>query len=163
MSGIGNCFYNPDGRGPRRAASLLRAFLTGALMSLVWGFVSGLLHLEDIFPNTAVDSMFSRPLSFQIILYGIVSPFLEELMFRLLLYDLVRRIAAERIAAVIVSALFALWHGNIIQMLYAFPAGLLLQHLRSRSKGIKEPVLCHIGANLTAIVVSALMPGLKGA
>lgn len=164
MSGIGNWFHNLRGsRKPHRAVSLLRAFLTGVGMSLVWGIVSGMLHLDEVFPNTAVSSMFSRPLPWQIVLYGFVSPLLEELMFRLLLYDLVRKVAGERTAAVIVSMLFALWHGNVIQMLYAFPAGLILQYLRRAGGGMEEPVLCHIGANLTAIMVSALMNGAPGA
>ena len=141
----------------QRAVSLLRAVLIGAAMALVWGVLSSLLRLESRFPAPAAQQLFDRPVMIQVTLYGIVSPVLEELLFRRILFDLVRRIAPELVSAVIVSALFALWHGNIVQMLYAFPAGMILQALRSASGRMEEPVLCHMGANLTAIAVTALL------
>ena len=136
------------------AASLLRSFLTGAAMSLAWGILSALLHLPDQFPDSAAAQLFSQPLPVQTALYGLVSPVLEELFFRLLLFDLVKKAVPGTAAAVIVCALFAMWHGNVIQMLYAFPAGLILQHLRTEYGRIGESIVCHIGANITAIVVA---------
>ena len=138
------------------ALSLLRAFIIGVLMSLSWGAVSALLHLESIFPGSAQAQMFERPVLVQTLLYGIASPFAEELLFRKLLFDLVNRFVPARPAAVIISALFALWHGNVLQMLYAFPAGMVLQYMRWRSGRMAEPVVCHAGANLTAIAVMAI-------
>ena len=142
----------------RKGILLLRSFLIGVVMALVWGAVSSLLNLDRLIPGSAGEMMFTRPIAFQLIFYGFVSPVLEEVLFRKLLYDLAVRILPHQAAAVLVSALFALWHGDLIQMLYAFPAGLILQMLRARSGTIKQPVLCHIGANLTAIFVTALIP-----
>ena len=127
----------------RKGILLLRSFLIGVVMAI---------------PGSAGEMMFTRPIAFQLIFYGFVSPVLEEVLFRKLLYDLAVRILPHQAAAVLVSALFALWHGDLIQMLYAFPAGLILQMLRARSGTIKQPVLCHIGANLTAILVTTLIP-----
>lgn len=145
-------------RASHHALSLLRAFLLGAAIALAWGALSGLLHLESRFPDTAGQQLFGQPLTVQLALYGIVSPILEELLFRKLLFDLIRKALPERVSAVIVSALFALWHGNIIQMMYAFPAGLILQALRAKSGRIEEPIACHMGANLTAILVRCAFP-----
>ena len=146
-----------NGRRPKGALPLLRAFLIGAAMALAWGALSNLFHLNRLFPDTAAEQLFSRPLPVQIALYGFVSPLLEEILFRKLLFDFTRRIAGEKAAAVIVSALFAIWHWNVIQMLYAFPAGLILQALRQESGRMEEPVCCHIGANLTAVAVQAFL------
>ena len=160
MSGIRKDQDNKDWKGETgRAVSLLRAFFIGAAMALVWGALSYLLRLESRFPSPAAGQLFDRPLMVQVTLYGIVSPVLEEFLFRRLLFDLVKRIAPEYVSAVIVSALFAIWHGNMVQMLSAFPAGLILQALRAASGRMEEPVLCHIGANLTAIAVTALSGG----
>ena len=109
-----------------RAASLLRAVLIGAAMSLIWGAVSGVLHLERLFPDYVSGKVFAQPLTVQIALYGLISPLLEEMLFRWFLFNLTCKVLPERFAAFAVSALFALWHGNVIQMLYAFPAGLIL-------------------------------------
>ena len=90
-------------------------------------------------------------------IYGIGSPILEEVLFRGLLFGLLRRVLPDRISVLITSALFALWHGNILQMLYAFPMGLLFQYLLRRDRLLASPVCCHCGANLTAIVVRAVI------
>ena len=140
-----------------RAASLLHAVLTGAAMSLAWGALSGVLHLERLFPDPVSGKLFAQPLTVQIALYGLISPLLEEMLFRWFLFNLTRKVMPDRVAAFAVSALFALWHGNVIQMLYAFPAGLILQALRAQSGRMEEPVLCHMSANLTAIAVSAFV------
>lgn len=137
-------------------SSLLLAFLTGALMAAAWGILSTSLGLEKLFPSQAQEEMLSRSLPVQLALYGVVSPVGEEILFRWLLYGLLGRFLPCRAAAVATAALFALWHGNVLQMLYAFPAGLLLQALRIRSGGLLEPVSCHVGANLTAILVTAI-------
>ncbi len=145
--------------GSDRIVSLLQSFGIGAAMALAWGLLSHILGLGNLFSNTAQAQMFSLPLPIQVVLFAAVSPIVEEFLFRRLLFDLVCRIARRKTAAVIVSVLFALWHGNVIQMLYAFPAGLILQHLRERSGRMAEPVICHIGANLTAILVQAVIGG----
>ena len=136
---------------------MLRAVCIGAAMSLIWGALSGALHLERLFPDTVSGKLFAQPLTIQIVLYGLVSPLLEEMLFRWFLFNLTRKVMRDRFAAFAVSALFALWHGNVIQMLYAFPAGLILQALRAQSGRMEEPVLCHMSANLTAIAVSAFV------
>ena len=136
---------------------MLRAVLIGAAMSLIWGAASGVLHLERLFPDSVSGKVFAQPLTVQIALYGLISPLLEEMLFRWFLFNLTCKVLPERFAAFAVSALFALWHGNVIQMLYAFPAGLILQALRTQSGRMEEPVLCHMSANLTAIAVSAFV------
>ena len=135
----------------------IQVFLLGAVLSLAWGAVTGVLHLDRVFPNQGQEAMFAVRLSAQIALYGIGSPILEEVLFRGLLFGLLRRVLPDRISAVITSALFALWHGNILQILYAFPMGLLFQYLLRRDGLLASPVCCHCGANLTAIVVRAVI------
>ncbi len=141
--------------GTESITSMLRAFGIGALMALAWGVLTHVSGLERLFANQAQERLFSIPLPAQVVLYVFVSPVAEEFLFRRLLFDLVCKAARRKTAAIIVSALFALWHGNVFQMLYAFPAGLILQEMRSRSGRMAEPVCCHIGANLTAVLVNA--------
>ena len=143
----------------KRWIHFLRIFLLGAALSLVWGAVSWLLHLDRIFPDVASERLFSVSLPKQIILYGFVSPFVEELVFRQLLFFLLRKVFSPELSAVITSAAFALWHGNMIQILYAFPMGMLFQYLKEKDKTLISPVCCHSGANLAAVIVEAAVSG----
>ena len=143
----------------KRWIHFLRIFLLGAALSLVWGAVSWLLHLDRIFPDVASERLFSVSLPKQIILYGFVSPFVEELVFRQLLFSLLRKVFPPELSAVITSAVFALWHGNMIQILYAFPMGMLFQYLKEKDKTLISPVCCHSGANLAAVIVKAAASG----
>ena len=131
--------------------------LLGAALSVAWGVLSGLLHLDRIYSNQVQEQMFSEALPLQIAVYGFFSPVMEEILFRWLLYGLFRRRLPEKMSAVLCAALFALWHGNMIQILYAFPMGLLFQFLYRRDRTLLSPVCCHIGANMTAILVEALI------
>ena len=137
----------------------IQVFLLGAVLSLAWGAVTGVLHLDRVFPNQGQEAMFAVRLSAQIALYGIGSPILEEVLFRGLLFGLLRRVLPDRISAVITSALFALWHGNILQILYAFPMGMLFQYLKEKDRTLISPVCCHSGANLAAVIVEAAISG----
>ncbi len=131
----------------------------GAALSLTWGMLSSLLHLEKIFPDTVQRQMFEIPFMLQLLLYGLVSPVTEELFFRKLFFDFVRRYVPEYPSMFITAGLFALWHGNLFQMLYAFPMGLLLQFLRKKSGKMKAPILCHMGSNLAAVLVETYFGG----
>lgn len=144
-------------RDSGEAASLLRAAAIGVIMAISWGMISGILHLEELLPGAPSETMFSQPMAVQLILYGMAGPVLEEFLFRYLLFHLTSKVMPDVAACVVVSALFAVWHGNVLQMLYAFPAGLILQTLRMHSHRMEEPIVCHMSANLTAIAVSALL------
>ena len=136
---------------------LIRIFLLGALLSLAWGGLTYLLHLDRIFPDRVQERLFSVSLPAQFALYGFLSPVLEECLFRGFLFFLLRRFLSERVSAILTAAIFALWHWNMIQILYAFPMGLLFQYLLRRDGSLKSPICCHIGANLAAISAQALL------
>ena len=58
--------------------------------------------------------------------YGVIAPIAEELVFRGLLYHELRRFLKMPSAMVISAALFAMYHGNAVQGLYAFAIGMLM-------------------------------------
>ena len=67
-----------------------------------------------------------------------------------------RRLFSFRAAAAVSAALFALYHGNIVQLVYAFPMGLLLAWSYERWGNLSAPVLRHIGANLVGILETVI-------
>ncbi len=134
----------------------LKIFLLGAVLSLAWGGISYLLHPDRVFSVRPLEDLFAVSLPAQVVLYGFAGPVMEEVLFRGILYTLLRKALPEMASAFIASALFGLWHGNVIQFLYAFPMGLLFQYLMNKDHSILSPVCCHVGANLAAVAVHAV-------
>ena len=135
----------------------LKILLLGAALSLLWGGAAYLLHLNRIFPDQSRE-LFAIPLPAQAALYCIVSPVLEECVFRGLLFTLLRKVFPEILSALLTSAVFAIWHGNMIQILFAFPMGMLFQYLLKKDRTLLSPICCHAGANLAAVAAEALLP-----
>ena len=83
-------------------------------------------------------------------------PVAEELIFRGLLYARIRRTLPVWASVLTASVIFALYHGNMIQILFAFPMAIILTLLYEKGKWISYPILFHMGVNLTTVVLGAL-------
>ncbi len=87
---------------------------------------------------------------------GVFAPILEEILFRYLLYGrLLRKKLGWVYASLICAAVFALLHFSLPAMIYAFVLGLVLCEVYERTKRAEAPVFLHIGANSTALLVTA--------
>ena len=88
----------------------------------------------------------------------IAAPVLEELFFRGMIYKRLRDIVNVK-AAIIISALFfGAFHGNLVQLVYAFIIGLMLAYVYEKFKTIWVPIVFHMGANLISILITELLP-----
>ncbi|MCR5388283.1 MAG: CPBP family intramembrane metalloprotease [Lachnospiraceae bacterium] len=104
--------------------------------------------------NALYERMIDKPLYMLILLYCIVTPAVEELMFRGLIYRLLRKKLAFPPAVIISAALFGLYHGNIIQFIYAFVMGIFFAVLCELSGSLIIPVLAHAANNVLAVITS---------
>ena len=52
---------------------------------------------------------------------------------------------------------FALYHGNPLQFLYAFPMGLVMQYFLEKGGSLACPAACHMAANLTSILAESIL------
>ena len=110
------------------------------------------IDLTEYFPNASQEALFQSNLLLQVIGIGFFVPFVEELIFRGLVYGKLQRLFSFWAAAGLSAALFALYHGNIVQLVYAFPMGLLLAWSYERWGSLSAPLLLHVGANLLGIL-----------
>ena len=87
------------------------------------------------------------------------APLIEELTFRAgPLTHLTKRMPAFY-AILLTSALFALAHGNPIQMIYTFALGMISGYLFIKTDSIYPSIVCHFvfnGANLIALALEAM-------
>lgn len=103
--------------------------------------------------------LFDVPIYRQLITMGMLAPLVEELIFRSLLYGWLRKHAGFAAAAVGSSLLFAVYHMNLVQGIYAFFLGLLLASVYERLGGFLASAWFHACANVTSILLTALSMG----
>lgn len=103
---------------------------------------------------------------------GIVAPVAEEVIFRWLIYLRLRDYCRTVSAAAVISALiFGLYHGNLLQAVYAFLLGMLFAMILEKTGSLVSCLLLHMGANTASLITSefasapdleSVMPFLSG-
>lgn len=89
-----------------------------------------------------------------LILYGMVSPLAEEVLFRGVIFNRMRRLYGP-VAAIAASGLFfGAFHGNMVQGVYAGCMGILIAYLYERSGKFIVPFSFHAVANLAVYVIA---------
>ena len=109
--------------------------------------MSGLMRFSTY--EDKVQAQYSIPLWFGIILYGVVSPAVEELLFRTIFYGRMKRRFSLIISVIISSMFFGLYHGNVIQGIYGFFMGILMCLACEYLHTVAGAFLVHSLANLT--------------
>lgn len=133
----------------------LLVFVGGAAASLAGGYVMNRSGLTGMFSNQIQENLFAARLWLQIAGLGVAVPLAEELIFRGLFYERLREWLPQGLGILCASAVFALYHGNPVQMIYAFPMALLLHLCYEKSGSLAAPVLFHMGANLISVILES--------
>ncbi|HIX14168.1 MAG TPA: CPBP family intramembrane metalloprotease [Candidatus Hungatella pullicola] len=131
--------------------------LLGSLLAVSLNCLIQILNLYAFSPTYSQVSqeLYSSPVIWQIGGIVFLIPFNEEMMFRALGYIPAKDQLGFWPAAVLSSLLFGLYHGNLVQGVYAFCLGLTMAWLCQTSKSIWASVLFHISANLCSIILTA--------
>lgn len=101
------------------------------------------------------EKQFALPLWAGILLYGVISPIAEEIVFRGLVYHRLYRHFGRAFAIIGSAVLFGVYHGNFVQALYGFILGLLIAVIYERYASFVIPVLLHSAANISVYIVSS--------
>ena len=107
--------------------------------------------------SNPLDAMGDLPVAFNLIYSCLLAPVCEELCFR---WMLLRRLRpwGDGFALCASALLFALVHGNLYQMIYAFAVGMVLGGILLRTGSIKGCILIHAGRT-SSPPGSCLWPG----
>ena len=103
--------------------------------------------------QAVVNTQFAANIYLTAIGYGLISPVAEELLFRGVIYTRMRQYFHVRIAIVASAALFGLYHGNSVQVIYAFVMGLFMAYAYEAFGSFYMPLGIHIGANILACMI----------
>lgn len=143
-------------------------FLGLAIVGAVLGF-NMLLSLSGIMDNSATyqavaEDQYSAALWMGLLCYGVVTPYVEEILFRGIIYNCMRRRMTVKMSIFLCSMMFGLYHMNTVQGIYAFLIGCIIAYAYEYFGDFRMPVIVHIMANVlayclsyTSLAVSGLM------
>lgn len=116
--------------------------------------ISGLMgdYTENL--NQVAEQLYRGQLAAELIGIGILSPITEEILFRGLIMGRMKAFCSPNTAIVMSSILFALYHGNFLQFVYALILGLIFAYVYDKFHNLKAPILVHCGANLISVIGS---------
>ena len=92
------------------------------------------------------------------ILFGLISPITEEIVFRGLIFNRMRRYFPHAAAVIVSGVLFGVYHGNLVQGVYGGCMGILMAYLYERMHSFFIPCLFHATANLMVYSIAQSVP-----
>lgn len=146
-------------------------FLTGAVTGIALNNLMAMTALEEIFQGyqEVEQSFFAGGVLFEVLGACLLTPVLEEMLYRSViygrLYDIMvpyqvadteakkKRNRNSRIMTIVFTSLiFGVMHMNMIQFIYATLLGIVLSWFVETSGHLYGAVVAHIGANLCSVL-----------
>lgn len=146
----------------------MKSFIIAVPLGLaVWLINTGILSLvqqaglvqkyfqayEEITSTIVQGSIFMT-----ILVVGILVPFAEEFLFRGVIQKTFSKNMSIKVAVIIQGVLFGIYHGNLIQGLYATFLGILFGCITYKSKSIYPAVMMHMVNNSIASIAYHIFP-----
>lgn len=148
--------FRKDNRKPvNQAHHLLPVILMGVFASSGLSKLVTLLRIDNIIGSyeSVNQNFMDNPMIFQILTLCVVAPFVEELVFRGIMYQRMKDYMDKVTAVLLSSLIFGVYHGNLVQGLYAGILGVLFCFVYEKCGSFAAPVLFHMAANTTALIM----------
>lgn len=148
------------GYGRVRAAALACSALSGVLSAFILNFaierLTGFLQAGSAKYERVETIQYSVPLWLGLILYGLISPVVEETVFRGVIYNRMKRFYDIPYCVILSAMLFGAFHANLPQFLYGTCMGILIAINYEKARCFAAPVVFHMAANAAVFLCSAL-------
>jgi len=113
--------------------------------------MSPLVAMSEEYQN-ANDAFYGSTLALELLGSALITPFLEELLHRGVVYGRLRRMMGMWPAVMISALVFAGLHFNIVQFVYAFLLGIVFALFVEKTGKLYPAVIAHIVANAVAVI-----------
>lgn len=139
--------------------AFLGQYAFNLLMLLVYFVMPGIFEqYTDLMKNLEIDA--ANPV-LMIFCVGIFGPLVEEVLFRGMVFGKLRRAFSFLPAALISSAIFGLYHMNLVQGIYAGVFGLILAYVFEKTETIWGCYLLHAFFNLSSYIIEGYETALR--
>lgn len=118
-------------------------------------YITGFTSYSDTYSKTS-QSQYSLPIWMGILLYGLLSPAVEELVFRVVIFGRMKRWYPYVVSVIVTSLLFGLYHRNLVQGLYGTIMGVFMCIACEYLHTVVASFVFHAVANLTVYILSSI-------
>lgn len=125
-----------------------------ALSLNVFFYKTGLLGSDEGYVQAA-ESLYAVSIGKGLLLYAVIAPCLEELLFRGILFNVFKKYTKPIYAAALSAVLFGIYHGNIVQAVYGSIMGFLFACAYEDTETFFSPVCMHGTINAVVFLISA--------
>jgi membrane protease YdiL (CAAX protease family) len=120
------------------------------VLNIVISNVLSFLNIASTRYESVETIQYSVPLWLGLLLYGIISPIAEEMVFRGVLYNRIKRFYSIPCSIIFSALLFGIFHANLPQLIYGTLMGALMAVCYEKNKCFAAPVVFHMAANIFA-------------
>lgn len=139
-----------DGAVRQKAVNIALAVILAASSSIGLNILlslTGFVQTSAVYQDVA-RQQYGVIFGIGAVLFGLISPITEEIVFRGLLFNRMRRYYPVTAAIILSGVLFGVYHGNLVQGVYGTCMGILLAYTYERMRSFLIPCLFHAVANL---------------
>lgn len=147
------------GRGRLSLREGILLLFTGAALALFMNLIMAFLtmFLESDYQENMAMMEEGKGMGTLIFWLGIVAPVAEEMIFRWVVYLRLRDFRRMVPAIVVSGLLFGIYHGNIVQAIYASVLGMAFAWMLEMTGNLLSSILLHVGANTWALIYPELV------
>ncbi len=131
----------------------IKMYLYIVILNTIYNFLA--FNLNKYFMHSNLYDVVD--FKYSLISTVLIGPIIEEVMFRGIMYNELKKRYSVNKSILITTLIFSLMHLNIIQVIYAFILGYILNRIYEKNKNMTNIITLHMLSNFTATIVSALM------
>ena len=132
------------------AIYFVSAFFAGIFLNDVISALLEIITVPDSWNEShdeSVSLLFGGDIALMLFVVIISTPFIEEFLFRGVMFSFIEKSWCIPGAFIVSSLVFGIIHGNILQAIYTFIAGMLFAYYRYKSKSLWSAYFAHVGFN----------------
>lgn len=123
--------------------------------------LTGITEASDAY-HAVAEKQYGVAFGVGIIVYGILSPLAEEIVFRGLIYNRMKRYFNTVLSVIVCGVLFGVYHGNLVQGIYGCILGIAITYTYELYGSFFAPVLFHSAANVCVFMIGYDQKVLEG-
>ena len=126
------------------------------IFSTILTYIIAMLKGETELVNPAAEAILNSNIYLSLIYAALVAPVIEELIFRKILLDKLRRFGD--IPAILMTGIaFGLFHMNLSQFFYAAVLGFIFAYITIKTNTVKYAILLHMMVNFISTAISTFI------